>query len=1827
MKKWWMIVLVFFACGYVTSLYANLPCEDGCEDKCDCNKENKGDGKGKNDGGPGNSSATGGSGGAADGSVSIWVNWGAPANENIQGQYRFSIYTKKPTPLIYSPQIIQYQNLLLDRINIKEINQSYKQEIGGDKYASVVITGEDGKVVSIISNGFGQEKLMTSLPSDVTHQVKIFTSNREMMIFQFKSGSAVGTMVGETSTMNNRLVMIDSSGNPTTTNPTYYDRYLGYGNFLRYSAETGNVVSYHTAMGRIVTPDAVTVGVEPIYEEDGTIRQVWSLGDGLADIVVTEAAVSYEIRCYSPDKVGAKVNGLYTVTGEPHTVWKIENPNPGTNTKVKVTKTVNGVSEVSLFEYSHNAEGWLLKRPGDLSIESQSTSWDYSQTVKVVTTIEKTPEGQVASKVARTYQKYPFGDRIVNVSVDPDGVNLRTSTTYYTDSGNQGSYGRKKTESFPDGNWVMYEYDAYGREIVKITPWKNAPFNSPAAQAKAEYKSFIPHDSRDIVENDDIRPRTEETKILGITTSKIYHAYYFDGNEYVEIEERCANGSAEYGDPTNLRTERRYYPKGDCSSPSAGRIHNIKYPDGTMDTYTYEYGTWTSNSDPAQSIFVAGNGTAIRVKVTHGTVDSPAGIAHKTLQNSTVYDSRGCRVYFTQAIYTGDGYEMFAWTANTFDELRRKISERKSNNELTEYTWNCCYKTSETLSDGTQYTYVYDDLKRLISKTKIGIGDQPNVVTTYTYDAANRKLSETISGGNLNTVAIWEYNVAGQLIKFTNHQGLVTTYSYLVGINTGSNTKGNTVTVTNPGGFSTIRLYYCDGQLSAITGDAQVAEYFDYGVNTDGSLWQKVNIGGADSARWEKSTTGLLKQSIKNERSGFNGTIVQQNFYNAKKQLVRTTQTGLAPTLFEYDALGNVVRSGLDVDNNGTLDLASNDRISDTEISVDSSWKTVVSKVYGITDNSTATTVSVKKQRVSGFAASVIAETQIIDIHGNVTTQTLAIDRTNKTITVTTMTPASSVEARVIIVNGLKMSERSTSNLTTTYAYDGLERLVSVTEPRIGVTTITYHTTAGKNGLKATVTNAAGNMTTYDYDTTTGWLLWKKNALNQYTRYAYNAYGQLTNIWGDTQYPVQFGYDLFGQNTTMRTYRMNAAWNGTTWPADVIGDLTTWTYDEASGLVTIKTDAANHAVTYSYTVDGKLATRTWARGIVTDYAYSSTTGELLSVDYADDTPDITYTYNRLGKLATVQDAAGTRSFTYNSAFDLTRETINGIYSKEINRTYTTSGMKGRISGMSIGNVQNYTYAYDDYGRINKITTPMGDFNYSRLENSDLVSQMTRPNGVTTTWSYEQNRNLITQVQNGTISTFIYTNDAIGNRVSVSRSGSAFALPDTLNYTYNSRSELTAAISNNNSAYNYVFSFDLLGNRITASLNGENYNYITNTLNQYTSINSEEPTYDVDGNMLTRDGWTQKWNGENRLIETYKNDIKLTFSYDSLGRRIEKRLYVQGQLNDVQKFVYDGFRLIEQLNNNSELQYSYYWQPKEIQQQDVPLLIKNYKSNITFYYSRDANKNTSNLTDPTGVSVANYEYTPWGKQSNNNSIENPFQFSSEFFDNETKLTYYNFRYYDSFIGRWLNHDPSGFEGGYNLYAFVYNSPISNYDYLGLSFCSDECSENAIELISVTSRTVPNLTKMDQLEKAETLMDDTISAVNYVQAAYDLAGAGSTAEAIVTIAGTQLPSSSDIYKEGYKAVMNLRTKFGGANIWTKIKYKKCVLSTCCFGLFPDYWKWQNDETEWKLCRLQSTSGRPHAGNLDKENYPGTIFQGVSAADIDDCKQQHVNAFLEK
>ena len=73
-----------------------------------------------------------------------------------------------------------------------------------------------------------------------------------------------------------------------------------------------------------------------------------------------------------------------------------------------------------------------------------------------------------------------------------------------------------------------------------------------------------------------------------------------------------------------------------------------------------------------------------------------------------------------------------------------------------------------------------------------------------------------------------EYNPAGQVIKTINRQGLISTYTYLNGNNTGSNLRGMSVEVTLPTGGVVKIETNCDGSRNAVTGTAIVPEYYSY---------------------------------------------------------------------------------------------------------------------------------------------------------------------------------------------------------------------------------------------------------------------------------------------------------------------------------------------------------------------------------------------------------------------------------------------------------------------------------------------------------------------------------------------------------------------------------------------------------------------------------------------------------------------------------------------------------------------------------------------------------------------------------------------------------------------------------------------------------------------------------------------------------------------------------------------------------------------------------------------------------------------------------------
>ena len=580
-------------------------------------------------------------------------------------------------------------------------------------------------------------------------------------------------------------------------------------------------------------------------------------------------------------------------------------------------------------------------------------------------------------------------------------------------------------------------------------------------------------------------------------------------------------------------------------------------------------------------------------------------------------------------------------------------------------------------------------------------------------------------------------------------------------------------------------------------------------------------------------------------------------------------------------------------------------------------------------------------------------------------------------------------------------------------------------------------------------------------------------------------------------------FDLFEEmnlihsdNVTMMTYRDDSRTPDS-------GDVTTWLYDEASGVMTNKVYADCKGPKYDYTPDGKLARRIWARGIVTDYSYDNW-GNLTNTVYSDGTPTISLFYDVLGRQTEVRDAAGVTAFLYDSFGSLTNETVVGVAGTNTIIRYWDDF--GRTAGYALNGTCQTTIGYEsDKGRIatmeiedNHSTTTTNHYNYftwNYLSGSDLKSSLAYPNGLTASWQYDSNNQLL-QVRNATstnvISQYDYTYDVAGRRVLIGRFGSAMSENRVDEYEYNIRGELISATKNAKGVkvLEYQYQYDDIGNRIASLYLGTNRTYIANNLNQYTSISNfcgslpsvalaEEgaanftPQFDDDGNQTliqtATDIWQVQYNGENRPvvwqsvstnspIHNSSTPPIITMSYDRMGRRVTK---------NNQRFVYNGYLQIANFDSsatNSQLtthnSQFFIWDPTE-PVATRPLVWRHGDS--VLYYTHDGNKSISEVVSDENEISAHYDYAPFGaiyRKSGGFAADNPWHFSSEYSDDDISTLYYNYRNYDFYIGRMLSRDVLSFLPSIvnypltdhswliaNLYRFVSNCPVCYYDYLG------------------------------------------------------------------------------------------------------------------------------------------------------------------------------------
>jgi RHS repeat-associated protein len=108
--------------------------------------------------------------------------------------------------------------------------------------------------------------------------------------------------------------------------------------------------------------------------------------------------------------------------------------------------------------------------------------------------------------------------------------------------------------------------------------------------------------------------------------------------------------------------------------------------------------------------------------------------------------------------------------------------------------------------------------------------------------------------------------------------------------------------------------------------------------------------------------------------------------------------------------------------------------------------------------------------------------------------------------------------------------------------------------------------------------------------------------------------------------------------------------------------------------------------------------------------------------------------------------------------------------------------------------------------------------------------------------------------------------------------------------------------------------------------------------------------------------------------------------------------------------------------------------------------KHFKTSLVLFFSASLRLCASNLFV---VFLPRMEWNEWGNcLLDTNPGFQPFGFAGSLYDADLNLHHQGAREYDPTVGRWLQPDPLGLEGGLNLYAYCANDPVNYIDPTGL-----------------------------------------------------------------------------------------------------------------------------------------------------------------------------------
>ena len=859
-----------------------------------------------------------------------------------------------------------------------------------------------------------------------------------------------------------------------------------------------------------------------------------------------------------------------------------------------------------------------------------------------------------------------------------------------------------------------------------------------------------------------------------------------------------------------------------------------------------------------------------------------------------------------------------------YDNQGRCIAQINPLDERTEYSYdkNGNVKSkiiydSKNPDEKYKYSYNYDAVGRLVDEVDIygnkkhyeydGNGnvslyvDEEGFTTNNKYDENNNLIySQTAdkvitysvdSKGNIKNLTVkgidendhevevenhtrkYEYDLRGNISKFTDENGNVTKYEY----DETGNLKKN---------------IYADGTV----------EERDYDKN--GNLVSLINRNG-DEISYEYDANDRLKKITDGDKIieysyDFAGRIKKEKYpegkfvsynYDKSGNLITKTENEIV-TRYERDALGRVTKESIE-------NKAVDDKETDKE-SIDRYKYTydVLGNITSVTDGRNKT----EKYKYSNKARV----KEVTDKNGNIIKfeydkkGNVKSEKYNNGKVITYYYDAFNQVIKKELSNNKKITFEYKYDLygnlkeykdgeghKTYYSYDACGNNTKITDALGNYTEFTYDAFGNVKSKKSSGTIDES----YIYDLNNN-LKELKDSNKNTTKYTYDRYSNLkseTRYDGKEKRTFEYEYDLLDRcksiirpdgSTESFDYNYN---DKITKKTDGNGNVTNYSYDFRGNLLNV-TDAEKGSVSYQYDKENNLTKIIKDKDIFIGYEYDANGNRSKVTDELGNETE--YSYDEFGNVLSEVNPKGRIDYSYDLNDCLTKKIVETKKSKKTTK---------------------YTFDYDNNGNLIELYNGANKTNIQRDSMGNVISVSEGNTKV----SYEYDKDYRkAEINNGTQAKYEYYNN--GNVKSVKTSENEWS------FDYNGYDEL---IEKTSKGIKEKFEYDKLGrllktysnNKLTKVLSYDNESNIIGKI-EGTNIKSDSTT---NGNKTTSGIDSLK------IFDDYSGYENIyIYDYDKSGRLKSEKNSINGKNNTI-LYEYDGRdNIISEKNGNTSIEYNY-----------------------------------------------------------------------------------------------------------------------------------------------------------------------------------------------------------------------------------------------------------------------------------------------------------------